>query len=101
LRAPEAVQESSRTSALAELRKGRNCLQFVKLTPSAGSERTIAIVAEFTGSVQVFDITEILQDPYVEKIDVDPDFVWYAPEDPLDRRRPNVFDADTGGEALT
>jgi len=69
-------------------------LQFVKLTDSADTERTLAIVAEFTGSVQVFDITEILQNPYVEKIDVDPDFVWYAPEDPLDRRRPNVFDAE-------
>ncbi|MEL6430773.1 MAG: hypothetical protein AAFR54_16425 [Planctomycetota bacterium] len=64
-------------------------LQFLDLVDGDGNDRSFALVADFAGSVQVFDITDLLQSSIGPRT---PFSVWTAPPDPLELRRPNVFD---------
>jgi len=69
-------------------------LHFLKLTNDSSVECTFALVADFSGTVQAFDITDLLL------VSIGPRFpalnhIWTAPLDPLELRRPNIFDVAT------
>lgn len=53
--------------------------------------RKYAFVVDFTGTIQVFDVTDILdvRDPAGYR---SPVHVWVAPRDPLELRLPNLYD---------
>jgi len=64
-------------------------IQFVQLTQDSGAVRDFALVADFSGTVQAFDISDLLQ---VASGWRDPLDVWTALPDPLELRLPNIFD---------
>jgi len=67
-------------------------LHFVKLFDNASVERTFALVVDFAGTIQAFDITDLLLVSSGRRTPFD---TWEAPVDPLELRRPNLFDVAT------
>jgi len=67
-------------------------LHFVDLTNDELESRHFALVVDFNGTVQAFDISDLLLQSLGPRGPVD---VWDAPLDPLELHPPNIFDLAT------
>jgi len=70
-------------------------IHFVDLVDDANLSRKFALVADFSGTVQAFDVTDLLLVCSGPRAPVAMGGVWNCPVDPLELRRPNVFDVVT------
>ena len=66
-------------------------IEFVTLPDGTGQQRDLAVVADFTGGVEIFDITDLL---YGSSAGRTPIATWTVPPSVLEGIPPNVYDVE-------